>query len=482
MVSFVNSQTDYNVDGDYFDIGSSSLPIKTWNTNIYYTVNVGSSGTDIRTTVGAGAFQGNRYIFTFDADVGTKFTFYASNSSAIARKTTQTYDSASDTTHIEVWIGATNNAAIEYRIPGNPLNITPNQTITGSIAPWGSWSFSGTVCYLLGTKIRTPSGEVAIEDLKIGDLISVWDPISLTEICKKVKWLGKSVACCTDGIPGDSSNHPIKIEKDAISDNIPHSDLFITSEHCIFINKSFVPARMLVNGCTISYESNISSYTYYHIETEDHSVIWANGLKAESYLSTGNSQQFANRSSTPQPPQLRKNWEHDSAAPLRTERHFVEPLFYELLERAKMLHADFRPVVGQQASDSELTLRTEAGAVIRPLRQSGEWVTFMLPESVHHVLLHSRVVRPSDSIGPFVDDRRQLGVLVGDIKLFSCDSTRSLNDHLVSRNTKGWREYEQGMELRWTSGDAYIDLCSDPCVLEGQSLLSIQIMSSGSSC
>ncbi|WP_035367102.1 Hint domain-containing protein, partial [Acetobacter pasteurianus] len=68
--------------------------------------------------------------------------------------------------------------------------------------------------------------------------------------------------------------------------------MLITAEHCLFFEGKFVPVRMLVNGVSIFYDKSITSYDYYHVETDQHSVITADGMLTESYLDTGNRRAF----------------------------------------------------------------------------------------------------------------------------------------------------------------------------------------------
>jgi hypothetical protein len=130
----------------------------------------------------------------------------------------------------------------------------------------------GAPCFLAGTRIRTASGLVAVEDLRMGDAV-------LTESgeAKPIKWVGK--------LEG-SYVAPVKISKFAIDGKAPHRDLYVTPRHAIYIDGYLIPAINLVNGITITAnsKSDLSTFTYYHIEFETHEVIHAEGLTVESYL------------------------------------------------------------------------------------------------------------------------------------------------------------------------------------------------------
>jgi len=82
---------------------------------------------------------------------------------------------------------------------------------------------------------------------------------------------------------------------------------------------------------------------------------------------------------------------------------------------------------------------------------------FMIPAGVENVRIVSNASRPCDVIGPFVDDRRQLGVLVGTVTLFESNRTRTLTDHLHDAQLSGWSNVEEGT-MRWTSGNALLHL------------------------
>jgi hypothetical protein len=127
-------------------------------------------------------------------------------------------------------------------------------------------------CFLAGTLIRTPSGLVAVEELRVGSAV-----LTVSGEAKPVKWIGERK---------EASEAPVKLSKFAIDGKAPLRDLFVSPRHAIYIDGFLVPAINLVNGLTIvaNAKSNLPTFTYYHIEFETHEVIEAEGLTVESYL------------------------------------------------------------------------------------------------------------------------------------------------------------------------------------------------------
>lgn len=148
-------------------------------------------------------------------------------------------------------------------------------------------------CFLAGAMLRTPAGNRAVEEMAIGDRICTYDWRNNAELTQSVKWVGHKKMVVRPHLRIDEAGYPVRILKDAISDGVPYKDLLVTPEHCLFFDGKFIPVRMLVNGRSIFYDRVFTSYTYYHIETETHSVIWANDMLTESYLDTGNRATFA---------------------------------------------------------------------------------------------------------------------------------------------------------------------------------------------
>jgi len=312
-------------------------------------------------------------------------------------------------------------------------------------------------CFLSGSMISTPDGDVAVEDINIGDEITTFDWKNGQDIVRPVVWVGKTHVNVRHGVPDDMSGYPIRILKDAISAGVPYKDMLITAEHSLFFDGKFVPARMLVNGRSIFYDKSITSYDYYHVETEQHSVIMADGMLTESYLDTGNRHTFRQEGSVVAFTPFRNLTWDDAAAPLGVSREFAEPLFRQAEARAEAAGIAQKESALELTDDVNLHLVTDTGAVIRQAREHNGSVVFMLPTGVRSVRIVSNASRPSDVIGPFVDDRRYFGVAVGDITLFEAGRNHAVTAHLTEKELDGWNTLEWE-DTRWTSGNALLPL------------------------
>ncbi|NHO29130.1 hypothetical protein GOB82_03505 [Acetobacter farinalis] len=355
------------------------------------------------------------------------------------------------------------------------LHTTSGQTYTYSDVTYGSDVVRGTsfsagiqggdavICFLSGSMIRTPAGDVAVEDIEIGDQVLAFDWQNNQDVVRPVVWVGKASAKVRARLPDDEAGWPVRVLKDAISDGVPYKDMLITAEHCLFFEGRFVPVRMLVNGVSIFYDKSITSYDYYHVETAEHSVITADGMLTESYLDTGNRSSFRQEGKVAT---LRatgtRSWSHDAAAPLCVERSFVEPLFRYLETREDQVEGCQTPAVDavQTTQDPGLHLVMSNGAVIRPIRHQGQDYSFMLPAGVDSVRIVSRVSRPSEVIGPFVDDRRSLGVAVGAICFTDSNQRHQITTHLDGGASEGWHDAAGDSGYVWTKGNALLPLAA----------------------
>ncbi|AOX20463.1 Hint domain-containing protein [Kozakia baliensis] len=332
-------------------------------------------------------------------------------------------------------------------------------------------------CFLPGVMIETPNGDVAVEALKIGDGVTTYENGQRHE--RPIVWIGKRNVTVRTELFDDEAGYPVRVLKDALAPGLPHKDLLITSEHCVVFDEKFIPIRMLVNDKSIFYDRSIAQYTYYHIETDEHAIIRADGVLSESYLDTGNRASFRDAASHSNIVQLfaqPKSWQTDAAATLTVERAVVEPIFRQIEERAEAMNL-LAVVSGQELTDdSDLHLLTETGRVLRKTREANGRAMFMVPSDVRAVKIISRTSRPSRTIGPFVDDRRELGVLVGTISLFDSNITRTIDAHLKQEAVPGWSRPD-GRTQRWTTGCAELPLGERQPGSIG--LLAIEILAGG---
>ena len=137
---------------------------------------------------------------------------------------------------------------------------------------------SATLCFMPGTRISTPEGEVAVETLKRGDLVTT----HLGE-AKPVTWVGRQTVARRFSTP--LRNWPVRVKAAALGPQTPVRDLLVSPDHALWIDGVLIQAGALVNGTSVVRETIVpEAWTYYHIELDDHSLILAEGAPAESFV------------------------------------------------------------------------------------------------------------------------------------------------------------------------------------------------------
>lgn len=144
-----------------------------------------------------------------------------------------------------------------------------------------------TSCFLRGTLIRTPEGDVPVEDLRVGDLVVTYNGAGVSEI----RWVGRRMLD-PKAMDKPRDQLPIRIRAGAISQNVPERDLFVSPDHCMFFEDSLIPAKFLINGTTITQEMVLAPFEYFHIELDKHNIILAEGALTETYLDLGGRTSF----------------------------------------------------------------------------------------------------------------------------------------------------------------------------------------------
>jgi len=147
----------------------------------------------------------------------------------------------------------------------------------------------GYHCFLRGTRILTPLGEIPVEDLAIGSVVETLNgPLS-------VKWVGRQTFK-RHSPSWHWSVAPIRIARFALTDEYPRRDLYLSPKHCLFIDGYLIAVEWLVNGRSIALATmhDREVIDYFHLELESHEVIFAEGAPAETLQVTNDREDFAN--------------------------------------------------------------------------------------------------------------------------------------------------------------------------------------------
>jgi collagen type I/II/III/V/XI/XXIV/XXVII alpha len=312
--------------------------------------------------------------------------------------------------------------------PAHGFSITPDAAdhLTTITAP----------CYATGTRILTPDGEVAVEALRVGDLI-----VTRAGGRRPVLWLGQRRVDCRRH-PRPTEVWPVRIAPGAFGPGMPARDLVLSPDHAVYVDEVLVPVRYLLNGATVV-QQPVSAVTYWHLELDRHEVLLADGMPAESYLDTGNRAAFANGGTAvaAHPDFSRSVWASRACAELVTAGSKLAAIRARLLLRA--------PALGhEETADPDLRLGVDGRIVIGV--GDGLERHFMFPATARTVRLLSRTTCAADHSADG-DDRRRVGVAL--LRLEIDGREVSLDDAALH---DGFLPAERhGASLwRWTTGAA----------------------------
>jgi Hint domain len=148
-------------------------------------------------------------------------------------------------------------------------------------------------CFAAGTMIATPAGERAVETLAAGDLV-----LTAAGAAKPVRWLGRTTQTRLFADPARAL--PVRIAAGALGENLPVRDLLVSPGHAMLIEGVLVHAGALVNGSSITVERHgPESFTLYHVETDAHDLLVADGAVTESFLAGVEDLRFENWAERP---------------------------------------------------------------------------------------------------------------------------------------------------------------------------------------
>ena len=287
------------------------------------------------------------------------------------------------------------------------------------------------LCFCGGTLIDTPTGEVPVERLEVGQSV-----LTASGKSRPIVWIAAGRVLVTRG--HRSAATPVVVRKGALADNVPHRDLHVTKGHSVYWDGALIPVEFLVNHRSILWDDNTTEVTIFHIELQTHDVLLANGAPMESYRDDGNRWLFQNAASgSDLPPQV-------PCAPVLTGGKLVDAAWWRILDRT--------------GPRSPLPLTDEPGlrlladeTPVEPSWRDGSALVFALAAVPDSLRIVSRAAAPAElGIGR---DPRSLGVAVRQIVLRQGTRFRVIKAP-DERLTDGFHCFEPAEGIRWTTGDA----------------------------
>ncbi|GGX54198.1 hypothetical protein GCM10007385_23000 [Tateyamaria omphalii] len=234
-------------------------------------------------------FQDTVQVLAFDAD---------GNSVPITFSDLESYHVLDDANTVRA-IGASSTA---YNTTGAPDSVTvtidqpivrlevsflraPGTSRTGQVGI-SDITFD-VVCFVHGTQLLTKSGQISVEDIKVGDLIVTRD-----NGYQKVRWIGCKSFSRFD-ILENPHLAPIRIRAGALGPNNPENDLLVSPQHRLLLSgpnaelmygssEVLAPAKSLVTDQSAEV-CEPDAVRYYHILFDQHEIVNSEGAWTESF-------------------------------------------------------------------------------------------------------------------------------------------------------------------------------------------------------
>lgn len=142
------------------------------------------------------------------------------------------------------------------------------------------------ICFAGGTLIETEAGSVPVERLRKGDRVRTMD-----HGFQPIRWIG-SRKMGTAELQRNPKNRPVRIAAGALGDGLPIRDLVVSRQHRVLVQptghnagEALVPAKDLVALPDVEILDHLEhGVEYFHVLCENHEVLFAEGMPAESML------------------------------------------------------------------------------------------------------------------------------------------------------------------------------------------------------
>ena len=259
-------------------------------------------------------------VSTYDADFNGSYTLTSTTSDAPSRWYSDYHDGAGDdlTLFGDIADDLVAQSYLEYRgiatdangtqgfllqstvsssvyllVPaGSPVTLTGTSVAADPSDPTTQWDDVNAepACFMDNTLIATPGGATPVNELAIGDRVMTADGRTT-----RVLWIGRHSVHKRFTAPELFA--PVRVTAGALGNGLPERDLRLTADHALILDGLAINAGALVNGQTIAFDPLATlpeRITYFHVETEGHEAILANGAPAESFIDYRSRRSFDN--------------------------------------------------------------------------------------------------------------------------------------------------------------------------------------------
>lgn len=197
---------------------------------------------------------------------------------------------AGDTNPPGLWDGNTGN--LGNNATGTLYTPTPfsaGDSVVSLLDDYVKSGFQPTVgslnlCFLAGTLIATPSGEVPVETLRAGDLVLTRD-----HGAQPLVWTHATLVT-PDDLDLAPNKRPVRIRAGALGADLPRRDTDLSPQHRVLVtdgngDEYLISARHLMRAGTpgVSLRPDGGDFQLVHIAFSDHRLVIAEGAPMESF-------------------------------------------------------------------------------------------------------------------------------------------------------------------------------------------------------
>ena len=145
------------------------------------------------------------------------------------------------------------------------------------------------VCFARGTRIGTPTGVSAIENLAVGDLVQCGDGVA-----RPIRWIGNRRVPRAE-LRANPRLRPVVLAPDALAPGRPDAPLRLSPQHRVLLRdwraellfgspEVLAPAVALINDRDILRDQTCDPVDYFHLLVDGHHTVTANGVACETLM------------------------------------------------------------------------------------------------------------------------------------------------------------------------------------------------------